>query len=919
MMMIVSMQVYGYRSCIESERKGLLELNAYVNSQFPYDWPNDTNSDCCRWERVKCDLTSGRVIGLFLNHTYNGVLSLNLSLFHPFGELQTLNLSNLWCKSWFDDIYGYQSLGKLKNLEILDLSENGINNSVLPFITTASSLKILILHGNYFKGSSLILKELQHLRNLELLDLSMNEFIGPVPDLGYFHKLQSLDLSDNEFSGSLENKGLCQLKNLLELDLSQNKFTGPFPKCFGSLTKLQVLDISSNQFHGTVPSLIRNLESIEYLSLLDNDFEGFFSFELVANFSKLKVFKLSSRSSLLQVKTEISWHPRFQLSVIQLQNCNLEIVPSFLRHQKDLRVINLSNNKLTGAFPSWFLEQYPKLRVLLLQDNSFTMFQLPIRLLNHSLQILDVSNNNFDQRLPKNIGKVLPNTSHLNFSNNGFQGNLPSSVGEMKMIIFLDISHNNFSGSLPMNFLIGCDSLYIFKLSYNSFSGQMFPKETNLSALALLIANNNLFTEIADGLLHSNDLTALDVSNNDLRGVIPSWLGWFRFTYLSVSNNLLEGTIPSNLFNISKNSLLELSGNKFSGNLPPHFSCDPVGMLFLNDNEFSGLIPDTLLENIMVLDLRNNNLSGTIPRFVNTVFIQYLLLRGNKLTGHIPKDICRLSSIKILDLANNNLSGSIPSCLNNISFGRSGFYKYGYAIATGGLVNERGSYFGSLVLPTEFDPEYSSDLEFMIEFASKSRYDSYTERSFNFMLGLDLSNNELSGELPTELGDLRRLRALNLSHNSLSGLIPESFSNLADIESIDLSFNALRGPIPQDLSKLDYMVVFNVSYNSLSNSIPTQGKFSTLDETNYIGNPLLCGLVINRNCDDDNYTIGFLESDSQSEDEEAIIDMEIFYWSLAATLGVTWITFIVFFCFNSPWRQAWFRFVDTFLNFFKCV
>jgi len=48
---------------------------------------------------------------------------------------------------------GYKSFERLKNLEILDISENGVNNTVLPFINTASSLKTLILHGNNMEGT----------------------------------------------------------------------------------------------------------------------------------------------------------------------------------------------------------------------------------------------------------------------------------------------------------------------------------------------------------------------------------------------------------------------------------------------------------------------------------------------------------------------------------------------------------------------------------------------------------------------------------------------------------------------------------------------------------------------------------------------------------------------------------------------
>ncbi|KAL1204495.1 Receptor-like protein 9a [Cardamine amara subsp. amara] len=122
MVMIGSLQMHGYRSCIESERKGLLDLKAYFkNSEFPYFWPNETNSDCCRWERVKCDLKSRRVTSLFLNPS-NDPLPLNLSLLYPFGELQILNLTFYRCGYWFDDIHGYKSLGRLKKLEVLDFS-----------------------------------------------------------------------------------------------------------------------------------------------------------------------------------------------------------------------------------------------------------------------------------------------------------------------------------------------------------------------------------------------------------------------------------------------------------------------------------------------------------------------------------------------------------------------------------------------------------------------------------------------------------------------------------------------------------------------------------------------------------------------------------------------------------------------------
>lgn len=49
---------------------------------------------------------------------------------------------------------GYKSLGKLRNLEILDLSSNKFSNSMFPFLNAATSLRTLFLRDNYMGGPS---------------------------------------------------------------------------------------------------------------------------------------------------------------------------------------------------------------------------------------------------------------------------------------------------------------------------------------------------------------------------------------------------------------------------------------------------------------------------------------------------------------------------------------------------------------------------------------------------------------------------------------------------------------------------------------------------------------------------------------------------------------------------------------------
>ena len=103
-------QMHGYQGCLEKERIGLLQLKSFFisisDSENKYNIPNswvddDPMSDCCDWERVKCNATTRRVTQLSLDilpqNKYNDFIDgsplLNMSLLLPFEELQSLDLS----------------------------------------------------------------------------------------------------------------------------------------------------------------------------------------------------------------------------------------------------------------------------------------------------------------------------------------------------------------------------------------------------------------------------------------------------------------------------------------------------------------------------------------------------------------------------------------------------------------------------------------------------------------------------------------------------------------------------------------------------------------------------------------------------------------------------------------------------------
>ncbi|KAF2592274.1 hypothetical protein F2Q70_00044605 [Brassica cretica] len=204
-----------FNSCFipVEERVALLDLKKFTiasneSHQLLTTWTNVTKSDCCQWEKVKCHRASGRVIRLSIGWVRYGESSLNISLLHPFEEVQILDLSSLGFSGLFDDVEGYKSLRRLRNLEILDLSGNAFNNSIFPFINAATSLTTLLLHWNNMDGL-FPAKELKDLTNLELLDLSENRFNNSIPlgDLPALRNLKALDLHGNEFSTSVELQG----------------------------------------------------------------------------------------------------------------------------------------------------------------------------------------------------------------------------------------------------------------------------------------------------------------------------------------------------------------------------------------------------------------------------------------------------------------------------------------------------------------------------------------------------------------------------------------------------------------------------------------------------------------------------------------------------------------------------------------
>ncbi|RDX72849.1 LRR receptor-like serine/threonine-protein kinase GSO2, partial [Mucuna pruriens] len=707
------------------------------------------------------------------------------------------------------------------------------------------------------------------------------------------------------------------MQDLIELSLCSNAFNDQIPECLSNLRNLQVLDLSQNTFNGNFPSFISNMTSLVYLSLFDNYLQGSFSLSTLANHSKLQVLYISSRSPRAQVESEkTQWFPTFQLKSLILQSCNLNmdegsIVPTFLQYQKELQHIDLSHNKLVGAFPSWLIQNNSGLKYFLVMNNLF-VGNLQLSSIRQDIVHLDISNNKVSGLLPEDIGTFLPQVSILNLSMNNFDGSVPTSIGKMQLLNSLDLSHNSFSGELPEQLATGCISLQKLRLSNNLFHGNIpkFSSFTNL--VELFLNNNNLNCTLKEVLenLNGRGLMIIDLSNNLISGEIPSSIVKLSFVLiLLMANNQLEGEIPFELSNLRMLFMLDLSQNRLSGSIS-HVNPSILRFLYLQKNAFSGSIPLTLLEGsqLVTLDLRDNNFSGNIPYWIDKPsYLRVLSLGGNNFIGHIPIQLCQSQKITIMDLSRNKLKGSIPYCLNNLSFGleENDYSDPTFQFQTVTVKSPIESFTNasvSLFMPLNDVQE--DPVKAIVEFRTKNNLYFYSSNILEKMTGMDLSWNMLTGSIPFQIGNMQQIRALNLSHNYLSGSIPNTFSNLSQIESLDLSYNNLSGEIPSQLTKLNSLAIFNVSYNNLSGIAPSTGQFGTFVEESYEGNPFLCGPLLKQKCE------GSPPPQSNSiEGKEPVLDMVAFYWSFSASYITILLGITTMLCINAYWRMTWFYFI----------
>ncbi|KAH9792000.1 LRRNT 2 domain-containing protein [Citrus sinensis] len=278
------------------------------------------------------------------------------------------------------------SLLQLKDLEYLDLSMNNFTGFQVPeFIGSLKELRYLNLSGSFFSGT--IPQTLGNLSNLLYLDLNNFldqsnqidlEWLSGLSSLVYFN-LGGADLSK---AGAYWLEVFNKLHYLIELHLPNFNLSSlllSFPSL--NFASLQVLDLSNNGFNSTIPHWLFNIASLLSLDLSSNDLRGF----------------------------------------IKLRSCQLG--PKFstwLRNQTELRTLVLNKARISDTISDWFWQ------------------------LSLTLDELDVAYNELRGRVPNSLGFNFPAKVDLSFNN--FEGRLLLWSFNVTKLYLRD---NSFSGLIP--------------------------------------------------------------------------------------------------------------------------------------------------------------------------------------------------------------------------------------------------------------------------------------------------------------------------------------------------------------------------------------------------------------------------------------------------------------------------------------
>ncbi|GLJ41219.1 hypothetical protein SUGI_0853250 [Cryptomeria japonica] len=478
------------------------------------------------------------------------------------------------------------TLSTLPHLKYLRMADNEFLSGDISEILGSGwpQLTLFTLSGSHIRGQiPASIGNLSSLTDVTVVETKIN---GLIPaSVGNLSLIEELILRNNLLTGRIP-PSLRRLSKLTTLDLSYNQLSGNIPSWLDGHSALRKLYLQSNKLTGAIPTSLGHLSHIEVIDLSSNSLQGNFSLQVFQNTSSL--VRLHFSYNQLTVDLNPGWVPKIQFQVLGLASCNIGgSIPTFLLTQHRLLGLDLSNNSLVGSIPSWLWDlkvaNYLNLSYNILEGRlppilSVTLLTVdlrnnrlsgPLPLPSPSLQVLDLSHNDFTGVIPSQIGSI------------------PPQLGNLSHLHVLDLSQNNLSGSIPPELeKLASGMAQVESSTVQSENGTPAYYKEEIS-----VANKETKLVYVDSILLL--ITCIDLSANQLSGIIPPTIGTLNALHiLNISRNNLSGEIPHTFGMLEQIESLDLSYNKLKGKIPMemqnlHF----LAVSIMSNNRLCGKIP----------------------------------------------------------------------------------------------------------------------------------------------------------------------------------------------------------------------------------------------------------------------------------------------------------------------------------------
>ncbi|XVE84703.1 hypothetical protein DITRI_Ditri17bG0034500 [Diplodiscus trichospermus] len=783
------------KQCLDDQKSALLQLQQglYISQNFTFSskaefW--DLKTDCCSWSGVTCDAL-GHVIGLDLNYK---------------------NLSG-----------SFHSVFNLSHLQRLNLAGNNFNTTLSPFrFESLPNLTYLNLSDSCFHGQ--IPMRISYLTRLVSLDLSYQRYC-------YWRNDQRVDSFDVYLSLKLEKPNfktlIKNLRSLRELYLdSVNISTQSSKRCESTSLLLPNLRVLSMSDSGLIGPLCSSLSKLRFLSKpnLDGNPVSYLPPNFLEISSSLVSLSLSSCNLSGHFPTEVFLFPEMQTIDIS-ENHNLTgQLPEFPPNN-NLRFLSLFLTNFSGNLPRSISNLKFLKRLDLMECHFFG--SIPSSIVNlTNLVELYLSYNNFRGLIPPFHRSGVPNLAYLYLNGNRLSGSIPSSLFTLPSLLSLYLDDNQLVGEIddfPNASSSLIESLYVGYNNFSSIKLDIFFQLKNiryldLSNVSLLLGSDNksfIFPQLEELTLKSCNLTEfpefikrqdklahLDLSNNQIHGLVPNWLWKTTLSWLDLSFNVIDfpKDFPFGDANSSFPMLMELHLGSCNISMFPKFlkSLENLNHLDLSNNKISGIVPNWLWKTTLSsLDLSFNAI-GFPKDFpladTNSSFpMLWGLYLGSCNISIFPEFLKSQEKLRSLDLSSNKISGAVPNWLWKKSL-------YSLDLSSNHL-----SYLDQFS-PNQSLTSSQGSLPRPICNASQLGF-------FN------ASYNNFSGPIPNCLSNISTLYLLDLEGNNFSGILP-NFAEATQLYMLKVGDNRLEGKLPRSLAKCTQLEVLDVGNNMIYDTFP---------------------------------------------------------------------------------------------------